>query len=147
MPVSGDSFARPDRCRSGTMDHAFEARGRRVRDHLRRPLARRSKKLGQTAGNTVTEIVPRPRVILALTCQRVGFAGEMRNGSGNFGDGRGGVDAGDSPTGVAVTCGFPGNGSAVVAFYPSDGGVAQPVDRNAVSKNPGQVLAESFKRR
>ncbi len=55
VPVSGHPIARPDRRRSGTMDHALETRGQRVRDHLRRPLAQRPNLLMEIAANTVSE--------------------------------------------------------------------------------------------
>ena len=41
------------------MDNEVEASTQRVRDHLRRPLAGSRDLLMKTAGNTVSEIVPR----------------------------------------------------------------------------------------
>src|ERR1700730_9208159 len=58
MPLSGDPFPRPHRRGQGTMDDAVEASAQRVRDHLRRPFPGGRNLLMETAGNTVSEIVP-----------------------------------------------------------------------------------------
>jgi hypothetical protein len=65
----------------------------------------------------------RPPLGLAVMCQWVWFAGEMCDGGGDFGDGGGGVNAGDSSTCLAVAGEFPRDGGAVVPFDPSQGGV------------------------
>ena len=59
MPLSGDPIPGPDRGGQGTMDDAVEASAQRVRDHLRRPFPGSRNLLMETAGNTVSEIVPR----------------------------------------------------------------------------------------
>ena len=58
MSLPGDPIPGPDRCGQGTMDDAVEASAQRVRDHLRRPIPGRRNLLMETAGNTVSEIVP-----------------------------------------------------------------------------------------
>src|SRR5258707_8867826 len=58
MPLSGDPFPRPHRGGQGTMDDAVEASAQRVRNHLRRPFPGGRNLLMETAGNTVSEIVP-----------------------------------------------------------------------------------------
>src|SRR5258705_3922441 len=59
MPLSGDPFPRTHRGGQGTMDDAVEASAQRVRNPLRRPFPGGRNLLMETAGNTVSEIVPR----------------------------------------------------------------------------------------
>jgi hypothetical protein len=56
--AKGLPFPRPHRRGQGTMDDAVEASAQRVRDHLRRPFPGGRNLLMETAGNTVSEIVP-----------------------------------------------------------------------------------------
>ena len=58
MSVPGDPISGPDRCGQGTMDDAVETSAQRVRDHLRRPIPGSRDLLMETAGNTVSEMVP-----------------------------------------------------------------------------------------
>jgi hypothetical protein len=74
----------------------------------------------------------------------VGFAGEGGEGGGDVVDvgvevgGRGGV-------GFVVVAGvFVGDGVAVVAFDPGEGGVAQPVDGDVLFGHPGEVFADAL---
>src|SRR5271168_1702525 len=62
MSVPGHPISGPDRYGQGTMDTAVEASAQCVRDHLRRPIPGSRDLLMETAGNTVSEIVPAQEV-------------------------------------------------------------------------------------
>jgi len=68
MFVLGDPIVRPDGCGQGTMDDAVETSAECVRDHLRRPIPGSRNLLMETAGNTVSEIVP--GVVIASLLRR-----------------------------------------------------------------------------
>ncbi|BBX62273.1 hypothetical protein MSAS_14470 [Mycobacterium saskatchewanense] len=73
MPLSGHPITGPDRCRQGTMDDAVETCPKRVRDHLRRPIPGSRNLLMETAGNTVSEIVPIDRRVDRSRRKGVGY--------------------------------------------------------------------------
>jgi len=74
----------------------------------------------------------------------VGFAGDGGEGGGDFVEVCGDVGGGCACVVVAGVAGVgAGDGVAVVAFDPGQGGVAQPVGADVLGGDPGQVGADA----